>query len=67
MIVQLVLGFEVILIYFHFISTDSDASAQREIQFFFPEFSWSSWYRDEESTFREGKIGYDPDNFLHKI
>ncbi|CAF0711471.1 unnamed protein product [Brachionus calyciflorus] len=41
--------------------SDSDENAKAEMDFFFPEFDFESWYAKEESQFR------DPNNLISKI
>ena len=50
----------------HFFS-DSESSAQREIQFFFPDFRSDDWYRDEEECFRSGRVIYDENEGIHSF
>ncbi|CAN9507392.1 unnamed protein product [Ophioblennius macclurei] len=47
--------------------SDSPESAQREIRFFFPEFSAEEWMQKEEPEFRSGRIHYDSQNLVHSL
>lgn len=47
--------------------SDSVESAQREINFFFPEFSMEEWIQKEEPSFRSGQICYDHDKQIHTL
>uniref|UniRef100_A0A3Q1FFR7 Nucleoside diphosphate kinase B n=1 Tax=Acanthochromis polyacanthus TaxID=80966 RepID=A0A3Q1FFR7_9TELE len=42
-------------------------SAQREIGFFFPDFSVDEWMEKEEPSFRSGRIHYDHQNQIHTL
>lgn len=45
--------------------SDSEKSAQREIEFFFPEFDVEKWYNTEEKTFRDGNVVFSKADFAH--
>ncbi|RVE55983.1 hypothetical protein OJAV_G00231670 [Oryzias javanicus] len=45
--------------------SDSPESAQREINFFFPDFHLADWMEKDEPLFRSGKITYDHQNQVH--
>ncbi|KAM3603587.1 uncharacterized protein V6R79_025592 [Siganus canaliculatus] len=45
--------------------SDSVESAEREIHFFFPEFSIQDWMEKEEPLFRSGQIRYDHEKQIH--
>ncbi|KAB5539815.1 hypothetical protein PHYPO_G00093480 [Pangasianodon hypophthalmus] len=45
--------------------SDSSESAEREIAFFFPEFSVQHWRDVEEPCFRAGHIEYDEQRQIH--
>ncbi|XP_075774482.1 nucleoside diphosphate kinase 6 isoform X5 [Pelodiscus sinensis] len=47
--------------------SDSAASASREIAFFFPEFSESHWYQQDEPCLRCGLARYDAEECVHSI
>ncbi|XP_076099220.1 nucleoside diphosphate kinase 6-like [Mytilus galloprovincialis] len=47
--------------------SDSDESARREINFFFPNFNIEEWHRTEEQYFREGKVKFCEDKEIHVI
>ncbi|XP_068998145.1 nucleoside diphosphate kinase 6 [Embiotoca jacksoni] len=47
--------------------SDSPESAQREIGFFFPDFSADEWMEKEEPSFRSGLIHYDQENKIHTL
>lgn len=47
--------------------TDSAASASREIAFFFPEFSESRWYQQDEPRLRCGLVHYDAEERVHSL
>uniref|UniRef100_A0A672GP79 Nucleoside diphosphate kinase n=1 Tax=Salarias fasciatus TaxID=181472 RepID=A0A672GP79_SALFA len=47
--------------------SDSPESAQREISFFFPDFSVEEWMQKEEPSFRSGQIHYDQRNHIHTL
>lgn len=46
---------------------DSVESAQREISFFFPDFSMEEWLEKEEPSFRSGQILYDHQRLIHTL
>lgn len=46
-------------------SADSEATAQKEIQFFFPEFDIEKWKTDEEPLFQSGKVQFDEKSCEH--
>ena len=45
--------------------SDSEESAKKEIEFFFPEFDIDKWYRTEESVFREGNVVFSAVDSAH--
>lgn len=45
--------------------SDSDASARREMGFFFPEFDVDEWYKLYEESFRKGDVIFDPKHEIH--
>nr|ADO28336.1 nucleoside diphosphate kinase 6 [Ictalurus furcatus] len=45
--------------------SDSSESAEREIAFFFPEFSVQHWLEMEEPCFRAGHVEYDEQRQIH--
>uniref|UniRef100_A0A3Q3XDD4 Nucleoside diphosphate kinase n=1 Tax=Mola mola TaxID=94237 RepID=A0A3Q3XDD4_MOLML len=47
--------------------SDSVESAQREISFFFPDFSMEEWLEKEEPSFRSGQIHYDHQRLIHTL
>ncbi|XP_065567777.1 nucleoside diphosphate kinase 6-like [Artemia franciscana] len=47
--------------------SDSEETARKEISFFFKDFHWDQWFREEEPLFRENRINFDPDKFLHYV
>ncbi|XP_034554885.1 nucleoside diphosphate kinase 6 [Notolabrus celidotus] len=47
--------------------SDSVESAQREITFFFPDFSTEEWMKKEEPLFRSGQICYDQQKQIHTL
>ncbi|KAM7367972.1 hypothetical protein PAMP_014230 [Pampus punctatissimus] len=47
--------------------SDSVESAQREIHFFFPDFSEEEWMEKEEPAFRSGQIHYDHQKQIHTL
>ncbi|KAM9171937.1 nucleoside diphosphate kinase 6 isoform 2-T2 [Pangshura tecta] len=47
--------------------SDSVASARREIAFFFPEFSESLWYQQDEPHLRCGLAHYDAEERVHSL
>ncbi|KAJ1162446.1 hypothetical protein NDU88_002914 [Pleurodeles waltl] len=47
--------------------SDSVESAKREMAFFFPEFSVSSWYEQEEPHFRLGPVTYSQERLIHTV
>ncbi|XP_007066796.2 nucleoside diphosphate kinase 6 isoform X1 [Chelonia mydas] len=47
--------------------SDSAASARREIAFFFPEFSESLWYQQDEPRLRCGLAHYDTGERVHSL
>jgi len=47
--------------------SDSVQTADKETQFFFPEFDKNHFYNHEEKLFRDGHYQLDDDNFVHKL
>ncbi|KAM9338862.1 nucleoside diphosphate kinase 6 [Symphorus nematophorus] len=47
--------------------SDSVESAQREINFFFPDFCAKEWMEKEEPSFRSGQIHYDHQKQIHTL
>jgi nucleoside-diphosphate kinase len=47
--------------------SDSDDTARREIEFFFPDFDPKQWFADEEAYFRAGHVTYDADRQAHTV
>jgi len=47
--------------------SDSVITAQKETQFFFPEFNKEHFYKEEEIYFRNREVQIDEENFIHKI
>ncbi|CAH0400701.1 unnamed protein product [Chilo suppressalis] len=45
--------------------SDSLASAEREIKFFFPDFSFYEWHSNDEAFFRKGPIIFNNHIFQH--
>ncbi|XP_027005855.2 nucleoside diphosphate kinase 6 [Tachysurus fulvidraco] len=45
--------------------SDSSESAEREIAFFFPEFSFQHWLEMDEPCFRAGHVEYDKERQIH--
>ncbi|XP_064486507.1 nucleoside diphosphate kinase 6-like [Ornithodoros turicata] len=45
--------------------SDSEEAADREIQFFFPEFNKEKWYSEEEFAFRLHKLCFDKECCVH--
>ncbi|XP_075980078.1 nucleoside diphosphate kinase 6-like [Anticarsia gemmatalis] len=45
--------------------SDSPSSAEREIKFFFPDFSFYRWHSDDEELFRKGPIIFNKHLFQH--
>ncbi|VVC95866.1 nucleoside diphosphate kinase 6-like [Leptidea sinapis] len=45
--------------------SDSPISAEKEIKFFFPEFSFYNWHTNEEERFRKGPIVFNKHLFQH--
>ncbi|XP_047535351.1 nucleoside diphosphate kinase 6-like [Vanessa atalanta] len=45
--------------------SDSVTSAEREIKFFFPEFSFYDWHTHDEITYRKGPIIFNHHLFQH--
>ncbi|OWR50888.1 nucleoside diphosphate kinase 6 like protein [Danaus plexippus plexippus] len=45
--------------------SDSETSAEREIKFFFPDFSFYKWHTSDEMTFRKGPIIFNHHMFQH--
>ncbi|KAK7503931.1 hypothetical protein BaRGS_00004663 [Batillaria attramentaria] len=45
--------------------SDSEETAKREIQFFFPEFDVSKWYQETEPLFRSGQVRFDEEKVEH--
>ncbi|XP_055741765.1 nucleoside diphosphate kinase 6 isoform X1 [Salvelinus fontinalis] len=47
--------------------SDSVESAQREIRFFFPDFSQETWMEREELGFRKGRMEYNQKKQIHTL
>ncbi|KAK7071022.1 Nucleoside diphosphate kinase 6 [Halocaridina rubra] len=47
--------------------SDSPDTAAKEIAFFYPEFSIEDWYKNDEPSFRLGKVSLDDVNFVHRL
>lgn len=45
--------------------SDSSSSAEREIKFFFPNFSFYQWHNDQEEFYRKGPIIFNDYLFQH--
>ncbi|XP_004923943.1 nucleoside diphosphate kinase 6-like [Bombyx mandarina] len=45
--------------------SDSPQSAEKEIKFFFPDFSMYQWYNDDEPCYRKGPIIFNSHLFQH--
>ncbi|XP_069361090.1 nucleoside diphosphate kinase 6-like isoform X2 [Maniola hyperantus] len=45
--------------------SDSESSAEREIKFFFPEFSFYNWHTNDEVRYRKGPIVFNNHLFQH--
>ena len=46
--------------------SDSDQSAQQEINFFFPEFDMNHWRDNESKIFEEGSVEFNKEKFIHE-
>ena len=46
---------------------DSEKSAKKEIEFFFPEFNWQFWKEYEEPQFQLGNVSYCYELGVHKV
>ncbi|KAL8581458.1 hypothetical protein ACOMHN_004343 [Nucella lapillus] len=46
--------------------SDSEATAKREMEFFFPEFSIDGWHRDMEEAFLSGQVQFDEEACVHR-
>lgn len=46
--------------------SDSEQTAAKEIQFFFPEFDIDTWTREERHSFQTGNVMFDSDHFVHR-
>lgn len=46
---------------------DSDDSAKKEINFFFPEFDCGTWFETHEALYRENlhKVAWDDEQGIH--
>lgn len=47
--------------------SDSAENAQKEISFFFPDFDFEFWYKNDEPQFRNGNVEFLEEIFEHKI
>nr|CAG4652301.1 EOG090X0HUX [Triops cancriformis] len=47
--------------------SDSLETAQREIQFFFPDFDWSKFFSEEEPFLRADQCEFDAESLTHRI
>ncbi|GFO40743.1 nucleoside diphosphate kinase [Plakobranchus ocellatus] len=45
--------------------SDSDATAKREVGFFFPEFDFEKWYKEEHQLFQRDLVEFDPHLLQH--
>ncbi|XP_076440400.1 nucleoside diphosphate kinase 6-like [Babylonia areolata] len=45
--------------------SDSEATAKREIEFFFPEFDIDKWHKEMEEVFQSGLVEFDEECCLH--
>ncbi|OWF44398.1 Nucleoside diphosphate kinase 6 [Mizuhopecten yessoensis] len=45
--------------------SDSDESARKEMQFFFPEFNVDEWYKKKEPYFRNGNVYFCEETGIH--
>ena len=44
---------------------DADATARREVGFFFPEFNFEDWYREQHKYFQNDLVEFDPEKLQH--
>lgn len=63
----MVADWQVSLIAFPSLLTDSPASASREIAFFFPEFDQRCWYEQDEPQLRRGQLFYSAEEGVHRV
>ncbi|KAK7100033.1 nucleoside diphosphate kinase 6-like isoform X2 [Littorina saxatilis] len=45
--------------------SDSEETAKREIEFFFPEFNADRWYKEVEPVFKSGQVEFDETTCEH--
>jgi len=46
--------------------SDSDETARKEINFFFPEFNVDDWFKENEANFLTKNIYFDEEHDIHK-
>ena len=47
--------------------SDSPETAEKEINFFFPDFDFEVWRREEQKWFEDGKVTFCSYDNVHKI
>ena len=45
--------------------SDADATARKEVGFFFPEFDFEEWYRRQHPLFINDLVEFDPEKMQH--
>ncbi|XP_060073253.1 nucleoside diphosphate kinase 6-like [Ylistrum balloti] len=45
--------------------SDSEESARKEMQFFFPEFNVDQWYKEKEPYFQNGNVSFYEEKGIH--
>lgn len=45
--------------------SDADETAKREVAFFFPEFDFEKWYREQHKFFQRDLVEFDPEKLQH--
>ncbi|GFR75425.1 nucleoside diphosphate kinase [Elysia marginata] len=45
--------------------SDADATAKKEVGFFFPEFDIDKWYKEQHKFFQNDLVEFDPDKLQH--
>lgn len=46
---------------------DSPETFRKEAAILFPKFDIDDWYEKEETEFRNGKVVFDEENFVHRV
>ena len=47
--------------------SDSEQTAAREIEFFFPEFDVKAWAAGDRAAFEKGSVTFDESDYMHRV